>query len=290
MAGERVDKGWQNRGIDTYSSEALFGTLAHYGVTTDEAGFKASAALAYPLAIAREWHQTWKGTGQFTRFPASAAEELWRRLLPGRVAPTDVALAVMNLIEALVRQLEGKPDQGMLETRFKVVEAYLPGMPAEGAERRADFEGEIVVAMGGNLEAMDGLAEALAEKKEVAFADRFAALEGALFPIRRGVVEAMVQASKGDRPGALKVLLGIAQDAKVDGHRRLSAIDGLFGLEALTELLPPLDALITETLERRDAELGMDALDRVVEILEKLPPGADRRKLLESADRLEALI
>lgn len=290
MAGERVDKGWQNRGIDTYSLEALFGTLAHYGVKVDEAGFKASAALAYPLAIAREWHQTWKGTGQFTRFPASAAEELWRRLLPGRVAPTDVALALMNLVEALVRKLEGRPDEGMLETRFKVVEAYVPGMPEEGAPRRADFEGEIVVAMGGDLDALEGIAESLAEKNESALADRFVAVQVALFPVRRGVVQAMVQASRGDRPGAVAALVGITQESGADGYRRLSAIDGLFALEAFSELLPPLDTLITETIERRDVELGMDALDRVVEILEQLPPGADRRRLLESADRLEALI
>ena len=38
---ERVGKDWQNKGIDTFSTEAILGTLAHYGVTIDEASFRA---------------------------------------------------------------------------------------------------------------------------------------------------------------------------------------------------------------------------------------------------------
>ena len=40
MSAERVDKKWQEKGLESYSTEAILGTLQHYGVTTDEAAFK----------------------------------------------------------------------------------------------------------------------------------------------------------------------------------------------------------------------------------------------------------
>ena len=36
MSKERVEKGWQSQGLKDYSTEAILGTLGHYGVTVAE--------------------------------------------------------------------------------------------------------------------------------------------------------------------------------------------------------------------------------------------------------------
>ena len=130
MATERVDKNWQQRELDQFSINAILGTLSHYGVQTDEKAFVELAQIAYPIGIAHQWQEGWRGTGQFLRFPVAAAEELWHRLLPGQVAPVDIALALINLLKTLDGVLGNKKDEGMLETRFKVVENYVAKVPA----------------------------------------------------------------------------------------------------------------------------------------------------------------
>ena len=61
----RVDKQWKDKGLTTYSTESILGTLGHYGLTIDEASFKASATSRFPLDLAMDWKPKWKGTGQF---------------------------------------------------------------------------------------------------------------------------------------------------------------------------------------------------------------------------------
>src|SRR5579871_6245201 len=75
MADARVDKAWIAKGLQDYPTEAILGTLKHYGAETDEATFKKLAQDKFPIGIAEEWHKSWKGTGQFSKFPAAAAEE-----------------------------------------------------------------------------------------------------------------------------------------------------------------------------------------------------------------------
>jgi hypothetical protein len=291
MATERVDKGWQQRGIDTYSLEAILGTLAHYGVTVDEASFKQIASVGFPLGIAMRWHETWKGTGQFSRFPASAAEELWRRWCPGQIAPTDVALAVINLIKELSELLDqpdssgAEPDQGTLETRFKVVEAYLPKLPTE-TERRELFVGEMIGAMTEWMEPFDGMAEALSKKQQAAHAERFVAIEEALITQRRGISTAIVKAAWGDADGAVADLVALTKDTTRDAWNRLSAVDALFDFERNELAKPAAIALFDEAERTKDLEFLSATVERLAHLLELDPAMPERHELRARIEKL----
>lgn len=285
MATERVDKGWQQRGIDTYPVEAILGTLAHYGVTTDEAAFKALATEHFPLAIAMQWHEGWKGTGQFSRFPAAAAEELWRRLLPGEVAPTDVALAVIHLLKDLVALLEKRPDEGTLETRFKVVEAYLPRVDAQGARRDA-FVGELLGAMREWMEPFDGMAEALLKQGHDAHAERFVAIEEALLTQRRDVARAILVAARGDEAGAVAALERVATDGARDFWNRLAALDALLDVEAHEPAKAAALPLFDEAEKVKDLEQLSAIVERLAHLLEVDPAMPERKALRARIERL----
>jgi hypothetical protein len=285
MATERVDKGWQQRGIDAYSADAIVGTLAHYGVQIDETSFKARATESFPLAIAMTWHQQWKGTGQFSRFPAAAAEELWRRWLPGQIAPTDVALAVINLMKNLADLLGEKPDEGTLETRFKVVEAYLPSIPT-ASPRRDLFLGEMAGAMADWMEPLEGMAQSLTKKKHDALADRFVALDETLFTERRGVASALVQAERGDRAGSVKALSALALDSTRDFWNRLLALDALFDFEEDERAKEATLVLFDDVEKGKDLEQLSAVVERLSHLLEVDPTMPERNALRMRIEKL----
>jgi hypothetical protein len=282
---ERVDRHWQRKGLEAYASPAILGTLGHYGVSVDEAGFLALAAQDFPLSIAESWHQRWTGTGQFSRFPAAAAEELWRRLCAPRVAPTDVALAAVKLVGSLGDALAGKPDDGTLETRFAVVEAYLPAMPST-EPLRARFLGELGAALAPWMESIDPLAERLARKPLPGLADRFATLEEALFPVRVGTAKALVQAARGDVDGAAAVLDTLAADANRSGPAQLAVLDAYLDLARVE----PARALALAVLDRaeaaKDVELAAGAVERLTRLLQLDPRREDRQALRARVDAL----
>ena len=84
MANDRVDKGWTKKGLDSYSTEAILGTLAHYGVATDESGFRALAEGQFPLQIARSWADSRRVTVPRSDEVAGGAGDLHRRHTGGR--------------------------------------------------------------------------------------------------------------------------------------------------------------------------------------------------------------
>lgn len=282
---ERVDKSWHSKGIDTYSVPAILGTLAHYGVAVTEEQFLELAKEDFPLTIATAWHERWKGTGQFSRFPAAAAEELWRRLKPGVIAPTDVALAIVNLLNALNTALDKKPDDGTWDTRFKVVEAYLPSIPTE-PERRELFMSELVAALSEYVEVFDGMAEALARQDQQSLADRFVAFEEALIPERKGVSSALVQAARGQVADAMKALVTIAGDASRDSASRLAAIDGLFLHDQLDDARKFTLELVDLAEKDKDVDLASDVVERLSELLRRDPKRADRDDLRRRVEQL----
>ena len=286
---ERVDKGWHAKGIETFSVSAILGTLTHYGVPVTEEGFLALAKEDFPLAIAMDWHERWKGTGQFSRFPAAAAEELWRRLKAGELAPTDLALAMVNLLGTLDAALEKKPDDGTLETRFKVIEGCLPRLPAPG-DRHEKFMAEMVGAIGEWLEVLDGMAEALAKKDLPSLADRFVALEEALFPVRQGTATALVKAAKGEVQAALVELVAIAADAKRDDFARLSAIDGLFQYDQLADAKRFTLELVDRAEQQKDVDLASEAVERLTRLLKIDPKRTDRAELRARVEQLSRVL
>jgi hypothetical protein len=285
MGTERVDKAWPTKGIETYSVEAILGTLSHYGVVVDEPAFRAFAQSSYPLGIAIRWHQQWKGTGPFSRFPAAAAEELWRRWLPNELAPTDVALAVIKLTAQLVELADGGKLDGTLETRFRVVEAYLPRLPQDASRREAFIE-ELVGTLGEWQEPFDAMVEVLTEKKHDALAERFVALEETLLPDRKGIVSAILRAERGDTDGAIADIAGIAQDATRDNWNRLAAIDALFDFEAHQRTAAPLLALFDSADESKDVELLSAVAERVKHLLELEPNPPERAAIVERVKRV----
>lgn len=286
---ERVDKTWHTKGIDVYSVPAILGTLGHYGVEVTEASFLELAKNDFPLTIAMQWHERWKGTGQFSRFPAAAAEELWRRLKNEELAPTDLTLAIINLLGALNVALDGKKDDGTRETRFKVVEAFLPKIPAPG-ERREKFMAEMVGALGEWLEVVDGMGEALAKKGHPELADRFVAIEENLFPVREGTARALVKAAKGDEFGALVELRTIAGDEKRDDFTRLSAIDGLFQFNQLEDAKRYTMDMVDHAEQKKDVDLASEAVERLTRLLRADPKRTDRDELRKRVEQLSRVL
>lgn len=282
---ERVDKAWHSKGIDTYSVPAILGTLAHYGVTMTEEQFLELAKADYPLAIAQQWHERWKGTGQFSRFPAAAAEELWRRLKRGEIAPTDVALAVVNLLTTLNAALDQQPDDGTWDTRFKVVESYLPTLPKE-EDRRERFMGEVVGALNEWMEVLDGMGEALARKSQPALADRFVAIEEALFPVRQGTAAAFVKAGKGDLAGALADFRAVASDSKRDDFSRLCGIDALIDFDQLDDARRSTLELVDRAEQLKDVELASEVIERLTELLKRDPKMKERDEVRQRVEKL----
>lgn len=281
---DRVDKRWSDKGLDQYPLEAILGTLAHYGVSVDEAGYRALAKDTFPLFIAAKWHEDgWKGTGQFSRFPAAASEELWRRFFPGEATPADVALGIINLLETLDGVLEGKADDGTLDTRFKVVEAYAPKLPADAARREAFLE-ELAGCLGEWLDAFDEMPFELVKAGHPALADRFAGVEVALYPEQRGIPEALVQAAKGDEAPAVQALLSITGDAARTPLARLAAVDALLDLERADEAKAPLLALLDELVAAKDLDLVSAGLERLLALAEEAPDEAARAALREKVD------
>jgi hypothetical protein len=289
MTTERVDKGWNTRGIDCYSVPAILGTLAHYGVTVTEEGFMALTKEDFPLAIAQRWHETWKGTGQFSRFPAAAAEELWRRLNTAEIAPTDLTLALINLLTVLNAALEGKPDDRTWDTRFKVVDGLLGRVPPEG-DRHEKFMAEMVAALGKWLEVLDVMAESLARKNQPDLADRFVAIEERLFPVRSGTATALVKAAKGDVEGAVKDLLAIAGDSARDDFSRLSAIDALFDHDKFEEAKPFVMALVDAAEAKKDVDLASEVVERMTHLLKVDPKRKDKNELRARVEQLARVL
>lgn len=259
MTDQRIDKQWQEKGLKAYSTEAILGTLQHYGVSVDPKSFKAQAELFYPLTIAQSWMNLWKGTGKFAKLPGAAVEELWRRLAPDILQPLDVVDALTQLLKALLA-LRQKQDTSPVDAKFEAIEAVLKKLPEPG-ERRDHFMAEVVMVLSGSLGTLDLMAEGLARDGHVQQAERFVGVEEALFPVRKGVSSALVTAAKGERPAALEQLQKIGDDAARDTYARMSAVDALIHLKAAELALAPLTALGEQADAANDGEL-LGEIDR----------------------------
>ena len=285
---DRVDKTWHSRGIEKYSTAAVLGSLAHYGVSVTEESFLELCVEEFPLTIALGWHETWKGTGQFSRFPGAAAEELWRRLKGGEPAPTDVSLALVNLLGKLDGSLAQKATPFVpseVEGLFSVAEGYLPRLPPT-AHRRQKFVLAMMGAMGEWEDVFNEMAEVLAKKGQPVLADRLAALDEALIPMRRGISSALVKAAKGEVETAVAELTAIAGDAKRAPPDRLSAIDGLLELEQFDEVKRFSMELVDVAETSRDPDVASETVERLARLIDEDPDRADRDELMARVKKL----
>jgi hypothetical protein len=284
MGTERVDKQWSNKGLTGYSTEAILGTLSHYGVPLDEAGFKASAEGKFPIELAEGWASTWKGVGPFQRFPVAAADELFRRLT-GQLSPAEVAEKVVVLMSALS---DPKSEAAYLEDAFSAAQRLVPKLPAD-KQVRDRFSAEVVTFLSGVLDAFDGLAVKLAQRGKLAEAERFAQLEESLFPVRKGLATALVSLAKGDAEAGLAALEAIANDTTRDAHSRLMGADALFHHGASARALAPLNALIDEAEADGDFDFTYELVHRLRHLVGHLPPSTDRDRLRDRTLKLVAL-
>lgn len=156
MEGERLDKSWRERGLAAYSTEAILGTLRHYGATVDEELLRRVSSKEQMWTLADRWTREWMGTGPFKELPKAAARELWKRLgIPESQPPGKEEKPAAPLEDPFLGPLRDAP----LDEKLVL---------AREAASRPDFGVDLAFEIGIHL------AEVLDE------AGRFADLEGVL--------------------------------------------------------------------------------------------------------------
>lgn len=225
----RVDKQWKDKGLTEYSTEAILGTLGHYGIALDDASFKATVGNRFPMELAIDWKSKWKGTGQFAPFPYAAANELFNRLLPELPSPMKTAHVVLDLIANALKLVSGR-DDAKLDDAFKNWDALVPRLPEKG-DRRDAFLRELVTFLESWAQTFNELPERLAKAGKRDEAMRFALVHEVLFADREGCMTALVRAQSGERTEAVADLKKWADDSARDVFARYSALDALFQLE-----------------------------------------------------------
>lgn len=228
-SGDRVDKKWQSNGLEKYSTEAILGTLQHYGVVTDEAGFKQLAQDKYPMGIAAEWSPKWRGTGQFSTFLPMAIGALWERWMPGQLTPEGVGVPLLGALRGLIES-----DAEVTKKAFDLLDQNLPNLPQGG--RRTQFMQELEPWLDASRVSIEGLLDDLASKGKTVEAAKLAAVSDALFPERSEVVKAVIDARTKDKAAAKTALTGIARDSSRPDMVRLAAVDALVPLEGGPEV------------------------------------------------------
>lgn len=252
----RVDKVWKDKGLDAYATEAIVGTLAHYGVDASEEAFKTATETCYPLELARRWDDGWKGTGPFAIFPRAAALELWRRWRPQEAAPSDAALAYSKLARFLDERLAGAQDDGTQDTRFKVLEAYLAALPADAARREAYLE-EFHELLHSFFDLLQDLVVRLSKAGLVDEAKRLAAIEEMLEPDAAGTRQLLITALTGSRPEALAALEAQANDAAREWPQRFAAVGALLELAEHGRAAPVILAGAQAAIAARDPRMAV---------------------------------
>ena len=279
----RVDKQWKDKGLTTYSTESILGTLGHYGLTIDEASFKASATSRFPLDLAMDWKPKWKGTGQFAPFPYAAANELFNRLLPDLPSPMKTAHVVLDLIANALKLVADREDAKLGEA-FKNWDDMVPRLPPKGDSRDA-FLRELVTFLESWAQTFNELPERLAKAGKKEDAMRFALVHEVLFTDRDGCMTALVRAQTGEREGAVADLKKWAEDTTRDVFARYAALDALFQLEEF-ETAKPLGIAVFDEAARQE-KWGL--ADSIAHLLSHIAQkaGADVTYIREVRSRLD---
>lgn len=283
MANEKVDKSWTKKGLDAYSTEAIVSSLAHYGVTTDEASFKASAEGRFPLEIARDWMSSWKGTGQFASLPVAAADTLWVRWLPDRPAPVTVTRRLVELLETLAAFRKGDKSAPVTAKREEA-EKLIEAAPKQDGRIDPRFSEEVLARLSPDvLQVFDAMAEDLATEGHKEEAMAFAKMEERLLPERAEVATAVIQAVSGDKAGATERLLAVSRDASASQDRRILAVDALIHIEADGEAEARAAELFEVADKENDFHFGLDLAGRLEHLYSKRNAETELRQLVARA-------
>jgi len=271
VTSERVDKGWTKQGLGKYSTEAIFGSLSHYGAAgagTDEAGFKALAADKYPLEIADAIQRAWKGTGPWLRFPLVAVDELYGRLLPDRLPPAKYAAALVELMHALGRMVEGAQDAPVGQ-KFKAVGEMKPQVPLKEGKPAEGWVNETLWRLGEWRKVLGRIVQDLAKAGHVDDAEEFLGVEEFLVPDWAGTTRALVRAQKGEKAEAVADLRKLAEDQARKGEARAAAVDCILQLEALDEARAVAMGILDEAEKKPDFHLALEMGQRLAFVYEK---------------------
>jgi hypothetical protein len=290
VSTERVDKAWQSKGLKEYSTEAIVGTLGHYGIPAAEGDFRKLAESSWPPDIGLQWSQKWKGTGPFKPFPFAAADELWRRWLPDRVAPRALSDALAELLRSLALLLDGKKD-APVDAAFESMKAVRQKVPVDdkGLPQLAFVERALGVFNQKVAEVFDSMAEGLAKAGHVGHAEAFADMEEFLLPDRRGIATAIVRASKGERDPAIADLEKVTTDTARGPLSRLLAVDGLIHLGAFPQATTQARALMLQAEKDKDIHLAIDLAARLEHVYKATGDHASLQALAQDAARLNAM-
>ncbi len=242
MSEERVDKKWVDNGLEKYSTEAILGTLAHYGVTIDEPAFKALAQTKYPMTIAQTWASAWKGTGKFQSFPPVAAGQLWTRWMGSELTPETIGISLIGAIRAVAED-----DEAIAQKAFHVLDTHLPHLPA--GERRVAFISELEPWFQAMQLSLEGLIDELVGKGKKEHAAKFVAISDALYPERKDLAKAVLERD-------VATLVTLAKDAQRAPMVRLAAVDALVPLGKANEMF----AVVAEVQQKAVADENVAVL------------------------------
>jgi hypothetical protein len=289
VSTQRVDKAWQQKGLKEFSTEALLGTLGHYGIPVTEEDFRKLSESTFPLGIAQQWKSKWKGTGPFKDFVVAAPVELWRRWLPDRVAPHEMTDTLASLMKSLLELLNGKTDAPVSAAfeRMTSLRARLPvddkGLPQERfmQEALAPFSEK-------DAELFDRLAELLARSGHVNHAESFAEMEEFFLPDRKGISRAMVRAAKGEKDEAATDLVKLSEDTSRSPIARILAVDGLIHLQTHGVAATAARTLLAWAEENKDLHLALDLMPRLEHIYKAQNDRVALLDLMRIAERLES--
>ncbi|HSP81232.1 MAG TPA: hypothetical protein VLQ93_22125 [Myxococcaceae bacterium] len=289
MSTERVDKAWQSKGLTDYPTEAILGTLGHYGIQVAEAEFRQLGEKRYPVDIAEGWLPQWKGKGQFAPFPYAAAAELWRRWLPEKLAPMELTESLAQLMGTLGELLEGS-QEAAVGPAFERMESVRKRVPLnEKGEPDEPFMRDALAPFDEKAtEAFNLLAEMLAKEGHADDAEAFADLEEFLLPVRQGVSRAVVRAANGEREPAIEDLRKVAADSARVPLSRLLAVDALLHLGAFEQTLSVARPLLEEAEREKDWHLALDMCSRLEFAYKRLGDRASLQALERDKARLEA--
>ena len=285
MTSERVDKGWTKQGLGKYSTEAIFGSLSHYGAATDEAAFKALAAEKYPLEIAEGLMKGWKGTGPWQRFPLVAVDELYGRLLPEKLVPGKFAAALIELMHALGRMMEGAQD-APVGVKFKAVGELKPQVPMKDGKPVEAWVNELLWRLGDWRKVLGRIVMDLAKGGHAEDSEEFLGIEEFLVPDWAGTTRALVRANKGEKAEAVADLRKIAEDTGRRSEARAAAVDCVLQLESWDDAGAIARGILDEAEKKEDFHLALEMGQRLAFVYEKK---RDVQSMRELRDRIEAV-
>ncbi|NTX54647.1 hypothetical protein [Myxococcus sp. CA039A] len=289
MSAQRVDKAWQQKGLKEYSTEALVGTLGHYGISVAEADFRKLSETTFPLGIAQQWKAQWKGTGPFKDFVVAAPVELWRRWLPDRVAPYELTDTLASLMKSLLQLLNGAAEAPVAPA-FEKMNGLRTRLPVDdkGGPQERFMQEALAPFSEKDAELFDSLAETLARSGHGAHAESFADLEEFFLPDRKGISRAMVRAARGEQDAAVSDLVKLTEDTARTPIARILAVDGLIHLKANGPAASAGRMLLEWAESTKDLHLALDLVPRLEHVYKAQNDRVSLLDLVRTADRLNA--